>query len=298
MISNDSPSPPPEPPEEPPSLEELARGLRFRLEAGRASGWDPVLDLADRVEILGIPGPRTPGPEVASGPPAPPGPASRPPPAVRGGPPGIPGAPAPPPASVETDPERRRRQEELDALDREVKACRECPLHEGRTQTVFGVGDPSARLMLVGEGPGVDEDRQGEPFVGKAGQLLDKMIVAMGLHRSLVYIVNIVKCRPPQNREPLPSEQQCCFSYLARQIEIIRPELIITLGNVPTKYLLDTQTGITRMRGNPGTYDGIPVLPTFHPAYLLRNPGDKRLVWQDLQQAISMLGLPLPRSGS
>ena len=184
---------------------------------------------------------------------------------------------------------------QLAEIDQQVRACQECPLHQSRTNTVFGVGDPCARLMFIGEGPGYDEDQQGEPFVGKAGKLLDKMIVAMGLHRSLVYIANIVKCRPNENRDPLPSEQLACFPYLSQQIDIIKPDLIVTLGNVPTKYLLDTQVGITRMRGQVQDYEGIPVIPTFHPAYLLRYPEGKRETWEDLKLALSLLGLPLPK---
>jgi DNA polymerase len=194
----------------------------------------------------------------------------------------------PAPASAD---ERARRQAVLDGYAEEVSGCQECPLCESRTQTVYGVGAPCARLMFIGEGPGFDEDRLGEPFVGKAGHLLDRMIAAMGLSRAEVYIGNIVKCRPPNNRTPNPRETLSCLPYLFRQIETVAPEVIVTLGNTPTKTLLETEAGITRMRGNWQAFRQIPVLPTFHPAYLLRNPADKRLVWQDLQDVMGRLGL-------
>ena len=181
------------------------------------------------------------------------------------------------------------------AIDERVRQCRDCPLCEGRTNTVFGVGDPCARLMFVGEGPGYDEDRLGEPFVGKAGQLLDKMITAMGLDRSQVYIANIVKCRPPGNRTPEAGEMATCFPYLREQIEIVQPEVLCTLGNTPTRALLQTTTPISRLRGRFQEYGGVPVMPTFHPAYLLRNPAAKREVWEDLKTILGILGLPVPQ---
>jgi uracil-DNA glycosylase family 4 len=189
------------------------------------------------------------------------------------------------------DPERRRRTSLLEPIREEVRACRLCVLCRGRTQTVFGVGDPCARLMFIGEGPGEDEDRQGEPFVGKAGRLLDRMIQAMGLARENVYIANIVKCRPPGNRNPEPREIVACLPYLRRQVEIIRPEVICALGNVAARTLLDSQLPISRIRGRFGEFLGIPVLPTFHPAYLLRNIEDKRLAWEDLRKLMARLGL-------
>jgi DNA polymerase len=161
---------------------------------------------------------------------------------------------------------------------------------------VFGVGDPCARLLFIGEGPGEDEDRQGEPFVGKAGQLLTRMIQAMGLARKDVYIANIVKCRPPGNRTPAPREIISCLPYLKRQIAIIAPEVICVLGNVAARSLLDTQVSISRLRGRFTAYGDISVMPTFHPSYLLRNPEDKRLVWDDLRKIMSLLGLPDPPS--
>jgi len=155
---------------------------------------------------------------------------------------------------------------------------------------VFGEGSPTARLMFIGEGPGRDEDLQGRPFVGKAGELLDKMIGALGLQRSEVYIANVVKCRPPDNRTPAPQEAQRCLGYLRRQIEVIRPTVIVTLGATPLRELLGVQTGITRIRGQWQQLDmlgGLPVMPTFHPAYVLRQYTQdvRRAVWADLQAA-------------
>jgi uracil-DNA glycosylase family 4 len=197
------------------------------------------------------------------------------------------------------DAERARRRALLRPIEEEVRGCRACVLCEGRTRTVFGVGDPCARLLFVGEGPGEDEDRQGEPFVGPAGQLLTRMIQAMGLARSEVYIANIVKCRPPGNRNPAPREIVSCLPYLRRQIEVVAPELICTLGNVATRTLLDTQVAISRLRGRftefHTEFQSIPVLPTFHPSYLLRSPEDKRLAWEDLRKIMERLGIPDPR---
>ena len=199
------------------------------------------------------------------------------------------------PIAPPVDDERERRQALLDDIDREVKTCEACPLHAGRTNAVFGVGDPCARLMFIGEGPGFDEDRQGEPFVGKAGQLLDQMIAAMGLQRSEVYIANIVKCRPPQNRTPDPRECIVCLAYLRRQIDIIQPEVICTLGTTPLKALLESADGVTRARGRVMEYRGIPAVPTFHPAYLLRNTADKGKAWDDLKTVLGLLQLPVPK---
>ncbi|MDX9981403.1 MAG: uracil-DNA glycosylase [Lentisphaeria bacterium] len=170
-----------------------------------------------------------------------------------------------------------------------VADCQGCPLCAGRTRTVFGAGDTRARLMFIGEGPGYDEDQQGIPFVGKAGQLLTKMIQAMQFAREEVYIANIVKCRPPENRNPEPGEAAACLPYLRRQIELIRPEVIVLLGAVPLRELIGGRS-ITRERGQWREYEGIPVMPTFHPSYLLRVPTAKRDVWADLQQVMLRLG--------
>ena len=165
----------------------------------------------------------------------------------------------------------REGEETLEDIRKEVVACRRCPLCSGRTNVVFGVGNPRARLMFVGEGPGVEEDRQGEPFVGAAGRLLTKWIQRIGMVRQDVYIANIVKCRPPGNRAPLPEEAAACLPYLRRQIRAIRPEILCTLGAVALNHLLGNNDRITRARGNWRDLDGIPVLPTYHPAYILRN---------------------------
>jgi len=193
------------------------------------------------------------------------------------------------------------RAEALGRIDADhVQGCTRCPLHEGRTRTVFGVGNPDARLLFIGEGPGQNEDEQGEPFVGRAGELLNKQIEAMGLKREDVFIANIVKCRPPQNRAPKPDESDACSAFLHAQIRLIRPEVIVTLGGPAAKFILHEKLGITRLRGNWGSYVDpydpgftVPVMPTFHPAYLLRSytRENRAKVWSDLQQVIDRLGL-------
>ena len=179
--------------------------------------------------------------------------------------------------------------EGLRLIREEIGDCRRCRLCEKRTQVVFGVGDPEARLMFVGEGPGADEDARGEPFVGRAGQLLTKMIEAMGLQRSQVYIANVVKCRPPENRTPLPDEVATCSPFLFRQIAAIRPRVIVCLGTPSAQAVLGTRETITRLRGTFREVGGVRVMPTFHPAYLLRNPAAKREVWDDLKQVMAAL---------
>jgi DNA polymerase len=179
----------------------------------------------------------------------------------------------------------------LAAIRAELGDCRRCKLCAGRTQIVFGVGDPEASLLFVGEGPGADEDRQGEPFVGRAGQKLNEMIRAIGLERSEVYIANVVKCRPPENRTPEPDEVETCSPFLFRQIEAIAPRVIVALGSPAAKTLLGTREGITKIRGTWGEFRGIPVMPTFHPAYLLRayTVENRRLVFEDLKAARARL---------
>jgi uracil-DNA glycosylase len=173
--------------------------------------------------------------------------------------------------------------------------CQRCKLAPHRTHIVFGVGNPNADLVFVGEAPGQDEDLRGEPFVGRAGQLLTEIIVkGMKIRREDVYIANIIKCRPPQNRDPEPDEIAACEPFLKHQLELIKPKAIVTLGKFAAQCLLKTRTPITRLRGVWANYQGIPLMPTFHPAYLLRNPGDKRLVWQDIQQVMAALGLRRP----
>jgi DNA polymerase len=182
---------------------------------------------------------------------------------------------------------------QLQVLQTEVAACTRCSeLATTRTQTVFGVGNPSARLVFVGEAPGADEDAQGEPFVGRAGQLLTDIITkAMKIQRQDVYILNVLKCRPPGNRNPAPNEVINCRGFLDRQLEILRPEFICCLGSVSAKAILNTEQSIGRLRGKFHDYRGIPVLCTYHPAYLLRNPAAKKDVWEDIKLLMKRMGL-------
>ncbi len=184
----------------------------------------------------------------------------------------------------------------LKVLAEEVSVCRKCPnLAATRTQTVFADGSPTARLMFIGEAPGADEDRTGVPFVGRAGQLLTDMITkGMGLKRQEVYIANILKCRPPENRDPTGEESANCLPYLERQIDLIRPQFICLLGRVAVQYLLGTTLSMSRLRGKWQRYRGIPAIVTYHPAYLLRNPSAKKDAWDDLQLLMTAMGLPLP----
>jgi uracil-DNA glycosylase family 4 len=176
----------------------------------------------------------------------------------------------------------------LEELRAAIGDCRRCKLWSGRTHLVFGVGNPQAKLMFIGEGPGRDEDLQGEPFVGRAGQLLTDIITkGMGLRREDVYIANVVKCRPPENRNPEPDEVASCEPFLKKQIDLIRPEIIVALGKFAVQALLQTKAPITKLRGHWHSYHGIKLMPTFHPAYLLRNPGDKKLVWEDIKKVIN-----------
>ncbi len=179
----------------------------------------------------------------------------------------------------------------LEDIRREMESCTRCDLHKTRTHAVFGEGNPQARLVFVGEAPGADEDRQGRPFVGKAGQLLTRIIEAMGLKRSDVYICNVLKCRPPGNRTPLPHEIDACKEFLEQQLEVIDPEIICALGTVATRALLKTDAPITALRGMVQEYRGIPCVPTYHPAYLLRNPAAKRQVWEDMKGIMEKLGI-------
>ncbi|HPD16969.1 MAG TPA: uracil-DNA glycosylase [Planctomycetota bacterium] len=181
-------------------------------------------------------------------------------------------------------PEGLSKGEQLDFFAKTIANCKLCRLHEGRTQVVFGVGNPDADLMFVGEAPGHDEDIQGEPFVGRADQLLTRIIEAMGFRRSDVYIGNVNKCRPPNNRAPLPDEMDACRPFLLRQIDIIQPKVLCLLGATAVRGLLQSKESITRLRGQFIRWRGILVMPTFHPAYLLRNPAEKRVVWEDVQK--------------
>ncbi len=186
----------------------------------------------------------------------------------------------------------------LQQLHEFIGDCRRCKLWPMRTNLVFGVGNEKAELMFVGEAPGADEDLRGEPFVGRAGQLLTDIIErGMGMPRSEVYICNVIKCRPPGNRNPEPDEVAACEPFLFRQIELVRPRVIVGLGTFAVQALLKVKTPISKLRGNWHELRGIRMMPTFHPAYLLRNPADKRLVWQDIQLVMKELGRPIPRRG-
>jgi len=178
------------------------------------------------------------------------------------------------------------------ALQAKVRACTLCGLHRGRTQTVFGVGKRDARLFVIGEAPGADEDRQGEPFVGRAGQLLNAMLRSIGLPRAEVYIANILKCRPPNNRDPEPSEQSSCTPYLSQQIELVQPRVLLAVGRIAAQWLLQTDAPIGRIRGRVVSYGprNTPLVVTYHPAYLLRSPLDKAKAWTDLCMVKELLG--------
>ncbi len=202
-----------------------------------------------------------------------------------------PAAMARPPVSASAGAPLDERKTRLALLAEEARACTACGLHAQRRQAVFSRGNPFAELCFVGEGPGADEDAQGEPFVGKSGQLLDKMIAAMGYHRDDVYICNVVKCRPPENRKPEPDEVGTCMPFLAQQLALVKPKVIVALGASAMQGLIGTTEGIMRMRGKWKLYKGTtPIMPTFHPAYLLRNPPAKREVWADLQEVMRHLG--------
>ena len=184
----------------------------------------------------------------------------------------------------------------LNIIEQEVRECERCgELAAGRTQTVFGDGNPQARLCFLGEAPGRDEDRQGVPFVGRAGKLLNDIIQACTLQREDVYILNVIKCRPPENRNPAPEEAENCRGFLQRQLETIKPEYICCLGTVAAQNLLDTKETIGRLRGQFHEYQGIKVLATYHPAYLLRNPSAKRQVWDDMQILMRDMGISIPK---
>ena len=177
----------------------------------------------------------------------------------------------------------------------DIGDCTRCKLHKGRNKIVFGDGNPKARLVFVGEGPGADEDKQGLPFVGRAGKLLTQMIEAMGLQRQDVYICNVVKCRPPDNRKPEDDEVSTCSPFLLRQLDVIEPKVLVCLGAVAAQTLLETHRGISQFRGEWMDWRGHKLMATYHPAYLLRNPAAKADVWKDLQKVMVELGLPLPK---
>lgn len=184
----------------------------------------------------------------------------------------------------------------LKEIAAEIAVCTQCPLHKTRTRTVPGQGSTTPEIMFIGEGPGYDEDQQGLAFVGRAGQLLTKIIEAMGFTRDQVFIGNIVKCRPPENRKPLPDEMNACLPYLRAQIDLLKPKIIVALGATAVQGLLQIETlGITRLRGKWMSYQDIDLMPTFHPAYLLRNPPAKRDVWEDMKAVLAKLGKEPPK---
>jgi len=192
-------------------------------------------------------------------------------------------------AHIKEEATRDGNAEGLAALKKKVLSCTACDLYTTRRNVVFGSGNPNAKLIFIGEAPGEEEDAQGLPFVGRAGQLLTKIIEAMGMRRQDVYIANILKCRPPNNRVPLPTEILACEENVKAQIEAIKPKVICTLGKFASQTLLRTQEPISSLRGNWREYHGTKVMPTFHPAYLLRNPPDKRLVWADMKKVLKEL---------
>jgi len=184
---------------------------------------------------------------------------------------------------------------DLDAIKQTIASCTKCSLHETRTKVVPGQGSAHPEIMFIGEAPGADEDKQGQAFVGRAGKLLTKMIVAMGYTRDEVFIGNILKCRPPDNRKPMPDEMDTCMPYLKQQITTLQPKVIIALGATAVQGLLQTSTGISKLRGTWMTFEGIPFMPTYHPAYLLRNPSAKKDVWNDLKAVLKHLGRKPPK---
>jgi uracil-DNA glycosylase family 4 len=189
----------------------------------------------------------------------------------------------------------KERAAALRALRERMGECRRCKLSGGRNNIVFGEGNPGARLMFVGEAPGREEDIQGRPFVGDAGKLLTRLIERMGFRREEVYIGNIIKCRPPMNRDPEEDEVEACMPFIREQISIIAPGVLVSLGRVSAQTLMRTKTPISRLRGSFQEFQGTPLMPTFHPAYLLRNPKDKRLVWEDALKVLERLGRRPPR---
>ncbi len=205
--------------------------------------------------------------------------------------------PMPAPPAIAAAVPAAERASALQLIREEMGDCTRCALHAGRTKLVFADGDPNARLMFVGEGPGADEDAQGLPFVGRAGQLLNNMIAAMGLKREQVYIANIVKCRPPGNRTPAPEEANTCSQFLFRQIDVVRPQVLVALGATAATYLLGTRQPLAGLRGRVHSVRGAQLIVTYHPAYLLRDPRQKKEAWADLQIAMRELGLKPPAKG-
>lgn len=234
-------------------------------------------------------------PEVTAAPstvPVPPAAAAKAPPSPLAAPPLL--DIDPPVAQTAPTLDRASRTAALAVIQREVSGCTSCKLAQRRTNTVFARGNPEARLVFIGEGPGEQEDKQALPFVGPAGQLLDKIIVAMNLSPDEVYVCNVVKCRPPGNRTPEPDEVAACTPFLLRQLGVVRPEVIVTLGRTATGFLLGSNAPMSRLRGQWHAYQGIPLLPTWHPSYLLREPAHKGETWSDMKLVMQRLGLTPP----
>ncbi|MDQ3265573.1 MAG: uracil-DNA glycosylase [Myxococcota bacterium] len=272
----------PEPSSDEPSLREVLSDLRAHLLWQQTEGGRLVM-----VDHAARKAKATAGATAVPGLPSPGRPAPRPPPTpLAGDRAAVPAASAAPSAELAALGENPT----LDEIRRVMGDCRRCRLCEGRKTIVYGSGNPRARLVFVGEGPGADEDQQGQPFVGEAGKLLTKMIEAMGFTRDQVYICNVVKCRPPNNRNPESDEVAACEPFLQAQLKAIRPEVIVALGKFAAQTLLRDDTAISRMRGHWREYQGIPLMPTFHPAYLLRSPNEKKTVWADLQQVMARFG--------
>ncbi|GAO04522.1 DNA polymerase [Anaeromyxobacter sp. PSR-1] len=266
---------------------ELARHLRWLEAAGVREVPRPSLPVEPPAAVAHA---RPAGRAAEGSAPVGAAPVTHPPPGQHTPPAGTREAPSRPSAAAEKGCGSEALVQVRDALG----DCRRCKLAGGRTTLVFGVGNPQAELVFVGEGPGADEDREGEPFVGKAGQLLTKMIQAMGYQREQVYIANVVKCRPPGNRNPEPDEIEACEPFLRAQLAAIRPRVVVALGKFAAQTLLRDTTPITRLRGRWREYEGIRLMPTFHPAYLLRSPEEKKKAWEDLQLVMKELGKPPP----
>jgi DNA polymerase len=205
--------------------------------------------------------------------------------------------PIAPPPQITVEIPKTDRVSALQIIREDIGECTRCALHKGRNNLVFADGDPNARLMFVGEGPGADEDAQGLPFVGRAGQLLNNMITAMGLKREEVYIANVVKCRPPGNRTPEPEEANTCSPFLFRQIDVVRPEVLVALGATAATYLLGQRQPLAGLRGRVHAFRGTKLIVTYHPAFLLRDPRQKKEAWADLQIAMRELALKAPKAG-
>ena len=263
-------------------LRAVCESLRAQIEWQRDCGL-PWLPIGVAAPGVSTPAPRVVAEAPAVSPPRPPAPRPASPPAA----PRATAVPAAGDAALASLPS-------LEALRDHIGDCQRCKLAGGRTNLVFGVGNATADVMFVGEGPGHDEDVRGEPFVGRDGQALTEIITkGMKLRREDVYIANVVKCRPPNNRNPEADEIASCMPFLQRQVDVVAPKVIVALGTFAAQTLLGVKTPITRMRGEWQDYRGIKVMPTFHPAYLLRTPGDKRLVWADIKLVMAELGLPI-----